>query len=305
MIHSRGLVLSTALISTCGPTNATNEQAMLASEDSGTDSLESNTTESDTTESDTADSGTEGGEGGHGENHCILDVEGCAGICSDDNPDALRILPLGDSVTRGRDQYPSYRYYLGELLAQAGHSINFVGTLQGAGGCCNNGQSYDPQLFPAFCDLDHEGHGGYEASEAVELVTQWTWEDAGLGAVDLALVMLGTVDAMHETPLDVTMSSMFELIVLLQQRYPGVRIAIATPIPVSNPDMQAAIVAIAEALPELASLSSPAHEVVIVDMHEGFDIDTMLTPDGAHGNALGDAFMAQRWFDAISAELGG
>jgi hypothetical protein len=56
------------------------------------------------------------------------------------------------------------------------------------------------------------------------------WEDAKFAAVDLALVLLGTVDAMHETPLDVTMSSMFELFVLLQQRYPGVRIAIATPI---------------------------------------------------------------------------
>jgi lysophospholipase L1-like esterase len=43
--------------------------------------------------------------------------------------------------------------------------------------------------------------------------------------------------------------------------------------------------------------------VVIVDMHAGFDIAAMLTPDGTHGNALGDAFMAKRWFAAISAEL--
>ena len=71
----------------------------------------------------------------------------------------------------------------------------------------------------------------------------------------------------------------------------------------SNPGMYASIVAIAEALPALTSFSTPGQEVVIVDMHEGFDINTMLSPDGFHGNALGDAFMAQRWFDTISTEL--
>ena len=75
----------------------------------------------------------------------------------------MRIMPLGDSITRGApsgvddpDYMVSYRKALWELLVVDGYEVDFVGSL-------NNGSA-------AFGDVDladHEGHGGWTADEIV------------------------------------------------------------------------------------------------------------------------------------------
>jgi hypothetical protein len=65
--------------------------------------------------------------------------------------DPLRIMPLGDSITAGYDDFNQtpggYRTTLYGLLDAAGYDFDFVGSLQ-----------TNPGPIP---DNDHEGHGGY------------------------------------------------------------------------------------------------------------------------------------------------
>ena len=48
----------------------------------------------------------------------------------------VKIMPLGDSITRGGPgadtPYPSYRYYLDESLRASGYGVDFVGSTSSA-----------------------------------------------------------------------------------------------------------------------------------------------------------------------------
>jgi GDSL-like Lipase/Acylhydrolase len=71
------------------------------------------------------------------------------------NGTAVKIMPLGDSITEGEGDDPEqvgYRSRLFDLLDSAGYNFDFVGTQ-------HSGISYSGN--PDF-DADHEGHGGYE-----------------------------------------------------------------------------------------------------------------------------------------------
>lgn len=218
--------------------------------------------------------------------------------CPAPMPDAVTVIPIGDSVTRGRNEYPSYRYFLLELLEESDASIDFVGTQQGAGGCCNTDASYDPSDFPGFCDRDHEAHSGHEAGEMLDEIT--SWEQPPAQQIDVALIMLGLADAKYDVPVGETLDALTDLIEHLRERFPGIHIAVATPIPVDDPDMLAGVLQIRDELWVIEDLSGEGQEVIVVDMHEGFDVHTMLTNDGYHGNAEGDAFIARRWFESVS-----
>ena len=66
----------------------------------------------------------------------------------------VRILPLGDSMTKGSTQttaeasHPTYRYWLWNDLEKNGYDVDFVG-------------SWTAPNFPYDFDQDNEGHGGY------------------------------------------------------------------------------------------------------------------------------------------------
>ncbi len=72
------------------------------------------------------------------------------------NSTAVKIMPLGDSITQGDGSDPEqvgYRSRLFDLLESAGYNFDFVGTQ-------HSGTSYSGN--PRF-DADHEGHAGYES----------------------------------------------------------------------------------------------------------------------------------------------
>ena len=75
---------------------------------------------------------------------------------------AIKIMPLGDSITMGRnsgvipddnDYYISYRAKLWDLLDAAGYDVDFVGSL-------DSGSA-------VFADSQHDGHGGWRDDEIV------------------------------------------------------------------------------------------------------------------------------------------
>ena len=91
----------------------------------------------------------------------------------------VRIMPLGDSITKGAhgsSDSTGYRRALYQLLLGAGYSANFVGSQRDG----------TPKDF----DRDHEGHGGYTANQIRDTVTAWLTANPA----DIILLHIGTND---------------------------------------------------------------------------------------------------------------
>jgi lysophospholipase L1-like esterase len=133
-------------------------------------------------------------------NRALLDVEirshyyiarGYCDLCNT----PIKIMPLGDSITRGTDpeetgnNYIGYRRELYLDLKNAGYNVDFVGTL------------HDP-LNPTDFDRDHEGWGGYTADVVAADIYGWLNTlavqpdlDTGIaGRPDIVLLHIGTND---------------------------------------------------------------------------------------------------------------
>jgi lysophospholipase L1-like esterase len=91
----------------------------------------------------------------------------------------VRIMPLGDSITKGAhgsSDSTGYRRALYQLLLGAGYSVDFVGSQRDG----------TPKDF----DRDHEGHGGYTANQVRDTVTAWLTANPA----DIILLHIGTND---------------------------------------------------------------------------------------------------------------
>lgn len=98
---------------------------------------------------------------------------------------AVRIMPLGDSITYGTGSGPvygdsgtstGYRQALYRSLVNAGYNVNFVGS-----------QATGQLATPAF-DVDHEGHPGWSANQVRYNVYTWLQNNPA----DVVLLHIGT-----------------------------------------------------------------------------------------------------------------
>lgn len=93
----------------------------------------------------------------------------------------LKIMPLGDSITRGvtGSSTGGYRATLYNSLNAAGYNFDFVGSLQDG----------------TVTDRDHEGHSGYETQQIRDNVIQWL----NANPADIVLLHIGTNDVEFKT----------------------------------------------------------------------------------------------------------
>ncbi|MEZ4386287.1 MAG: GDSL-type esterase/lipase family protein [Candidatus Krumholzibacteriia bacterium] len=214
------------------------------------------------------------------------------------------IMPLGDSITSGHGGYASYRYPLWfDLLAQ-GHDVEFVGRLDTV-----HGGPPNPEVYPDYdtgFDRDHEGYWGWRTDEILTVAAG----AAAAGAPDIVLIHLGTNDIGQrgEVGLAAVGDNLRYIIALLRVFRPEVTILLAQVIPIGPgthyaffahlvEPMNAIIAAVAE------EESTPESPVLLVDQHSGFDLATMMQPDGIHPNALGEARLAAVWQAALAPVL--
>jgi len=201
-------------------------------------------------------------------------------------PRAIRIMPIGDSITQGNTETDSYRRPLWRLFQQAGLSVDFVGSQRE-----NNG---GPPPSPDF-DLDHEGHWGWRADEVLGVIEA----SARSHQPDVALVHLGSNDVFAGQDDAGTLSELAGIVERLRAANPAVKVLLAQLIPTSRPGQDARIARLNAAIPGLAArLATPASPVVAVDQYSGFDPGRD-TRDGTHPNAAGESKMAERWFAAF------
>ena len=209
---------------------------------------------------------------------------------------ATRIMPLGDSITRGTtDPNPpdpnvvGYRQTLYLDLTDEGYDVDFVGGVQGGG-----------SAVPAF-DIDHEGHGGWEADEIVN----GNSGDLGAGALadwlaahepDIVLLHIGTNDISDgETPADIV--SQVELILDEIFAYDTKIVVILAQIINQNPYSQATT-DFNNLLPDMVDFHPQSDNIFVVDHESALTYPGDLV-DNVHPNMTGYSKMADVWFDTL------
>jgi lysophospholipase L1-like esterase len=207
----------------------------------------------------------------------------------------VKIMPLGDSITRGdswtTSPYPSYRYYLDDSLRASGFAVDFVGSTSSA--------------FTKFVfDQQHEGHGGYTTgmlvgTPSVSPLASWL---AASPTPEIVLLHIGTNDLRDRIPLATRLENLKQIVGLLRQKNPKVRVMIAQIIPTGSSanNTNGGLLDYNRALPSLAAgLTTAASPVTVVDLHTGYDGVADNQPDGIHPKTSGEKKMAGAWYRAL------
>jgi hypothetical protein len=206
----------------------------------------------------------------------------------EDSSSAIRIMPLGDSITQADSEHDSYRRPLFRTLALEGHEVDFVGSLRS-----NHGGGPPRRDF----DLDHEGHWGWRVDQVLEKIEGWV----EAAKPDVLLVHLGSNDVFQRQSVSSTLEELSRLIDAVQRARPDASFLVARLITTAHPDPNSAIAELNEGILRLASKSTGRSTVSIVDLG-GFDAARM-TYDGVHPNAEGEIYLADRWLDALERHL--
>ena len=198
----------------------------------------------------------------------------------------LRIMALGDSITRGSDSPTTggYRGPLDQLFNSAGQNVDFVGAL-GAG---TGGNIPDPQ---------HEGVSGRTALELISQVTSIV----NANHPDAVLLMIGTNDIINlGASADVTVSRIVSVVNNIHAVDSSIHVLVAGLLPTSQPEGGQIAPANAGLIRAIDSLEAQGRAVSFVDTSA---ITLADLSDGVHPSAAGHAELAGIWFDAIQDEV--
>ncbi|MFG3341218.1 cellulose binding domain-containing protein [Glycomyces sp. NPDC048151] len=202
--------------------------------------------------------------------------------------DTVKIMPLGDSITGSPG---CWRGNLWDLLDQAGHEVDFVGSLSQA---CN----------PAGSDPDHEGHGGFLVTQSVDNGSVRGWLEQN--TPDVLLLHFATNDVWSSIPPATILAAYTTIVEDLRELNPDAVILAAQLIPLApsncadcpqrTADFNAQIPAWA------AGLSTAQSPIVVVDQHTGW-VPSVDTYDGVHPDEDGYVKLAANWFEALDPIL--
>ena len=197
-------------------------------------------------------------------------------------PPALRVMPLGDSITYGGGAAGGYRAPLYQLLTNAGYNVDFIGTQTG------NGAASLP-------DPDHEGYPGSTISDIDSILPNI------FGAVaepDIILLLLGVNDYLDDDDTAHATNRLEALVVRLATNWPNAKIIVASLTEVSEPLNTQIQTTFNAFLPGICERQRGlGRQVYFTDMHSAVPLADM--PDQLHPNQLGYSKMATNWFTAV------
>ena len=212
--------------------------------------------------------------------------------------DAVRVMPLGDSITRG-ERGPTdatldvgYRGFLWSHITAAGGFVDFVG-----------GEASGPATLP---DRDHQGVGGIKA----KVVKTLAEDHARAHHPDVVLLMLGTNDIKFSSAATRTVpEDLLSIMQSIEKVEPDVTILLAElpPIDPSAPGYK--YLAGAAAARETINAGLPD----LIARAQALGIDARLAPasglttndlfDGIHPTPGGYAKLADAWYAALESGL--
>lgn len=195
---------------------------------------------------------------------------------------AIKIMPLGDSITYG--QYSStgggYRLPLWNDLTTWGAHIDFVGSVK---------------TGPANFDADNEGHPGWKISQIAAHVVGWL----NRYQPRIILLHIGTNDFVKNDDPTHAPERLKGLIEQITTTLPEATLIVAQIIPLTlSPRSEAEVVAYNNAIPGIVrSEFARGKHVQYVDMYGAFSSD--LFWDHIHPNDRGYERMAKVWERAL------
>ncbi|MCT7958758.1 SGNH/GDSL hydrolase family protein [Laspinema palackyanum] len=210
----------------------------------------------------------------------------------------LKIMPLGDSNTRGKgEDLAGYRDDLWMLLNDSGFNVDFVGS------ATTNAPTSWNQPYPF--DLNHQGHGGYAVSgdtypEGGDLMSNIdNWLNAA--TPDVILLMAGTNDFIFQntTTAQETIDELGTLIDKIFAWSSDVHLLISTIAPLApNEGLAQEAALYNNMIPGL--LGSDRYQqknLSFVDTRNLFTLNDLY--DGVHFTPQGYSTLANAWFDGI------
>ncbi|KAL5362232.1 SGNH hydrolase-type esterase domain-containing protein [Aspergillus floccosus] len=195
----------------------------------------------------------------------------------DENRVALRIMPLGASITAGYRSTDGngYRNYLWEQLRYEGWEVDMVGSLR----------SGDMQ------DNENEGHYGYRVDQIAEVVKKSYHFQP-----NLILINAGTNDALQNHNIDTIGDRMNGLLTQLFDAVPGTTIIWSTLL--QNTRQPINVETINKQYRKLAAQRrADGDRVVLAEMSQFIKFDQL--KDGTHPLDFGYKEMASVWWAAI------
>lgn len=210
----------------------------------------------------------------------------------------VKIMPLGDSITRGSHRAGAvpggYRKDLANRLGAAGVAFDFVGTRND-----NPAPGIDP---------DHQGIDGIRTDQVLSTMSNWLPRNP-----DIVLMKLGTNDLIQWKTIDSAVANLNQLITGIVQNAPSRKVFLATILPIveardgrSIAEWDVAIRAYNTRVRELvATRAAQGTKVYLVEMHGSVDpAMAFLKTDGTHPGPAGYDRMGEVWFEAIRSHVG-
>lgn len=226
--------------------------------------------------------------------HAVTSPE--ATECANRPGQAIRILPLGDSITEGgrrdRPEY-TYRYPLFYQLRKAGYAIDFIGSKRTG--------LHDDATWPArggvAFDPDHEGRYGWTTAQVRDGLVKWIVRYSA--PPDVALIHLGSNDYGAWNYYAAIIRPLRDIVAMLRTSNPCVVILLGH---LNERGWRPWIIRSMVALMAFA-LKTERSPVVTVPHHVGWTEDPAHpqtdTFDGAHPNLRGQKKMSEKWFAAL------
>lgn len=196
-------------------------------------------------------------------------------------PGVYRIMPLGDSITRGNGQtkheYIGYRGRLQRYLdtGAGGFRYEFVGSQVDLGG-------------------RHEGHGGWTVDQIAEHVLGWLQEHRP----DVVLLHIGTNNVRHYDSAAGIAEKVAALVATIRAQRPGAHIFVAKIVGTRDPLLHKLTEQYNALVPGV--VKAAGQRVYLVDQTTVRGQDLF---DYAHPNDFGYYKMAYTWYDAMDRHL--
>jgi len=212
---------------------------------------------------------------------------------------SVKIMPLGDSTTSGYRQYVSYRYDLWFELVDAGFDIDFVGSNITTEG--NPNLDWYPEYLTTF-DRHNDGYSGYRTDQLAIIARSVSARHQP----DIVLLWAGINDVWEYGAAGVPNArfGLRDIIEDLRASVPGVVILLALSPPYDHTNSEF-IAPLNDMIADVAAeLDSPASPIILVDLNTGYSIATM-TWDNVHQNRVGEAWVADRWFQVLADTVPG
>jgi lysophospholipase L1-like esterase len=198
-------------------------------------------------------------------------------------PVALRLEPLGDSITYGSHSSTGngYRGPLWNELSGEGYELNFVGGV----------------LEGSMADSSDEGHPGWRIDALQDIVNG----SVSTYRPNVVLLMAGANDLIQNDDVSTAPSRLSALIDQITANDPGVTVLVGNLIQSLNANVVADGPAFNAALPAIiASKQAAGQHVALVDMYDAIPTSD-LGPDGIHPTDAGYQLMANAWNTAVQS----